>query len=117
MSRYSVSFLDEHGEALRSELLDCATEAEAINALHERVGAHRVQLWLEDQTILELAEDAGGGGVRRDLTPAAHPMAARPSPGSDHATDAGRCDKVERLRLNGTSDHPAAFGRTSLAPI
>lgn len=58
MSRYSVSFLDEHGEALRSELLDCATEAEAINALHERVGAHRVQLWLEDQTILELAEDA-----------------------------------------------------------
>lgn len=58
MSRYSVSFLDEHGEALRSELLDCATEAEAINALHERTGAHRVQLWLEDQAILELAEDA-----------------------------------------------------------
>jgi hypothetical protein len=54
VSRYTLSFLDEHGEALRSELLDCATEAEAINALHDRAGLHRVQLWLEDRTILEL---------------------------------------------------------------
>ncbi|HSZ53521.1 MAG TPA: hypothetical protein VK801_18285 [Caulobacteraceae bacterium] len=54
MSRYTLAFLDDHGEALRSELLDCATEAEAINALHDRAGLHRVQLWLEDQTILEL---------------------------------------------------------------
>jgi hypothetical protein len=57
VSRYTVSFLDNYGEALRSELLDCATEAEAINALHERAGLHRVQLWLEDQTILELPEN------------------------------------------------------------
>jgi hypothetical protein len=54
VSRYTLAFLDDRGEALRSELLDCATEAEAINALHDRVGLHRVQLWLEDRTILEL---------------------------------------------------------------
>ena len=58
MSRYTVAFLDDRGEAFRSELLDCATEAEAINTLQDRAGQHRVQLWLEDQTILELPKTA-----------------------------------------------------------
>ncbi|MBV8681466.1 MAG: hypothetical protein JO111_01230 [Caulobacteraceae bacterium] len=78
MSRYTLSFLDDRGETLRSELLDCATEAEAINALHDRAGIHRVQLWLEDQTILELAGDARprrprAAHARRSSPRAGHP--------------------------------------------
>jgi hypothetical protein len=53
--RYTLFFLDSQGRTLRSETLDCATDAEAINALHDRGGSLRVELWREDQKILELA--------------------------------------------------------------
>ena len=58
MSRYTLSFVDDRGDALWSELLDCATEAEAINTLQDRAGLYRVQLRLEDQTILEIPGDS-----------------------------------------------------------
>jgi hypothetical protein len=78
VSRYTLSFLNDQGEALRSELLDCATEAEAINALHDRAGLHRVQLWLEDQTILELPGDSRPRRprARRTLRPISHASGA-----------------------------------------
>jgi hypothetical protein len=55
VTRYTLSFLDHHGRALRYEMVDCATEAEAINALHDCAGALRVELWLDDQKLLERA--------------------------------------------------------------
>jgi hypothetical protein len=57
VTRYTLSFLDDRGQALRSELLDCTTDAEAINALNDNAGNLRVELWLEDQKILELPGD------------------------------------------------------------
>ena len=57
MTRYTLSFLDSQGRALQSESLDCATDAEAINALHDRRETRHVQLWRENQKILDVAVD------------------------------------------------------------
>ena len=54
MTRYTLSFSDTQGRATNVEELDCASDAEAINALHDRAWGRPAELWRGDDKILSL---------------------------------------------------------------
>ena len=52
MPRYTLRFFIEGGEPGGSEEIDCADDAEAINAVNDRADSRAIELWQGERMIL-----------------------------------------------------------------
>lgn len=52
MSRYTLHFFDDDGECEEIRHLDCRSDGEAINALHDQADSRPTELWRDETPIL-----------------------------------------------------------------
>jgi hypothetical protein len=52
VSHYTLRFFGDGDESEGTEEIDCATDAEAINAVNDRAETRAVELWEGDRRIL-----------------------------------------------------------------
>jgi hypothetical protein len=73
---YTLRFFDDDGEPEETEEIDCASDAEAINAVNDRAETRSVELWLGERKIL--------------WWPARHPRPRRSHPRTGLSSDGDR---------------------------